>query len=142
MRSARKNIGEHSANPSSLPAAGRPDEAVSHSRWRHIGTYIVSFSNVLGPVRMGWFVPFSLGEFLVEGPLLARLRPVVVVTMSLREVRVEIFCPASGEVGRRERSRAASGLCIRTRAQERRRIGAGGQDEQHGLESGSGTRGG
>src|ERR1700676_2230041 len=71
MRSARKNIGEHSANPSSLPAAGRPDEAVSHSRWRHIGTYIVSFSNVLGPVSDGWSVPFSLGEFLVEGPLLA-----------------------------------------------------------------------
>jgi hypothetical protein len=29
MRSARRNIGEHSANPSSLPAAGRPDEAVA-----------------------------------------------------------------------------------------------------------------
>src|SRR5271165_1360794 len=29
MRSARRNIGEHSANRSSLPAAGRPDD-----RWR------------------------------------------------------------------------------------------------------------
>src|ERR1700677_2875878 len=94
MRSARRNIGEHSANPSSLPAAGRPDdrwrmetagkgstkspfgsvEAVSHSRWRHTGTYIVSFSSVLGPVTMGWSGPFSLGEFLVEGPLLAGCR--------------------------------------------------------------------
>src|SRR6478736_7009364 len=71
MRSARRNIGEHSANPSSLSAAGRPDEAVSHSRWRHIGTYIVSFSNVLGPVSDGLVCPFFVGRVLVEGPLLA-----------------------------------------------------------------------
>ena len=58
-------------NPSSLSAAGRPDEAVSHSRWRHIGTYIVSFSNDLGPVSDELVCPFFVGRVLVEGPLLA-----------------------------------------------------------------------
>src|ERR1700684_2984537 len=73
MRSARRNIGEHSANLSSLAAAGPPDDrwrmetagkgstkspsssvqAVAHSRWRHIGTHIVSFSSVLGTVSDG-----------------------------------------------------------------------------------------
>ncbi len=46
------------------------------------------------------------------------------------------------EIGRRERSRAASSQCIRACAQESRRVAAGGQDEQHGLEGGAGTRGG
>jgi hypothetical protein len=46
-------------------------QAVPHSRWRHIGTYIVSFSSALRPVNDGLVWPFSLGEFLVEGPRLA-----------------------------------------------------------------------
>src|SRR6266436_2569270 len=89
MRSARRNIGERSANPSSWPAAGRPDDrwrmetggrrstkspsssvqAVLHSRRRHIGS-LVAF---LGRSAMGWSVLFSFGEFLVEGPLLLRV---------------------------------------------------------------------
>jgi hypothetical protein len=91
MRSVRRNIGERSANPSSLPAAGRPDDrwrmemggrgstkspsssvqAVSHSRWRHIGLRLFRLVAFWGRSAMRWSVPFSLGEFLVEGPLLA-----------------------------------------------------------------------
>jgi hypothetical protein len=33
---------------------------------------LVAFWGRIGRSAMGWSVPFSLGEFLVEGPLLAR----------------------------------------------------------------------
>src|ERR1700733_9723639 len=95
MRSARRNIGGRPENPSSWPAAGRADD-----RWRMEtgGRYrqsplLVRFRLYRTPVgvisrlvlfplvafggrsAMGWFVPFSLGEFLVEGPLLGRKLP-------------------------------------------------------------------
>src|ERR1700722_2551778 len=91
MRSARRNIGKPSTNPSSLPAAGRADD-----RWRMEtgGRYrqsplLVRFRPYRTPVgvisglilfrlvafggrsAMGWSVPLSLGEFLVEGRLQA-----------------------------------------------------------------------
>src|SRR6202030_2563319 len=82
MRSARRNIGERSENPSSWPAAGRLDDrwrmetggrgstkspsssvqAVLQSRWRHIGTHIVSFSSVLGTVSDALVRPFFVGR--------------------------------------------------------------------------------
>src|SRR5208283_6023953 len=92
MRSARRNIGGRSENPSSLSAAGRPDD-----RWRmetggrgstkspsssvqavsHYSTPVGVISGLIlfrlvafgGRSAMGWSVPFSLGEFLIEGPL-------------------------------------------------------------------------
>ncbi len=45
--------------------------AVLHSRWRHIGTHIVSFSSAWGRLAMGRSIPFLLGEFLIEVPPLA-----------------------------------------------------------------------
>src|ERR1700722_13294322 len=95
MRLARRNIGERSENPSSLPAAGRPEnwmgmetagkgsteapfrsvQALSHSRWRHIGTHIVRLVAFGVRPAMGWSIPCSLGEFLVEGPRLGRKEP-------------------------------------------------------------------
>src|SRR5271170_555540 len=99
MRSARRNIGERSENPLSLPAAGRPDDrwrmetggrgatnspsssvqAVSHYR-TPVGVIsgLILFRLVAfwGRPTMGWSVPFSLGEFLVEGPLLGRQEPI------------------------------------------------------------------
>src|SRR5450631_787096 len=114
MRSARRNIGERSENPSSWPAAGRPDErwrmetggrgstksssssvqVVSHYRTPVgvIGTHIVSFGSVWGTVSDGSVRSFFVGKFLVEGPLLARHR-----TKSRRTITVII----SGEVALR-----------------------------------------
>jgi hypothetical protein len=36
--------------------------AVSHSRWRHIGSHIVAFSSVLGTVSDGLVRPFFVGR--------------------------------------------------------------------------------
>jgi hypothetical protein len=83
VRAAALAGDERSANPSSLPAAGRPDDrwrtetgrrstkspsssvqAVSHSRWRHVGTHIVSFSSALGTVSDGLVCLFFVGRVL------------------------------------------------------------------------------
>jgi hypothetical protein len=37
-------------------------QPVSHSRWRHIGTQIVSFGSVLGTVSDGLVRPFFVGR--------------------------------------------------------------------------------
>src|ERR1700722_4412466 len=78
MRSARRNIGEHSTNPSSLPAAGRPDEAVSHPRIgcltdpdnrRGLGircSAIIPGSNVMALIRAEHSVESGKSHFSAE----------------------------------------------------------------------------
>ncbi len=69
-------------------------QAVSHSRWRHIGTHIVSLVAFWGRSAMGWSVPFSLEEFLVEGPLLAGRGPSPCIAPPMRT-----FGPATSSRG-------------------------------------------
>src|SRR5579863_9132270 len=95
MRSARRNIGERSANPSSSPAAaGGPDDrwrmeaagegstrspsvsvqrAVSHSRWRHSGSHIIAFRTCYECAELRLGVPGvgvdKLCKWLIDKPL-------------------------------------------------------------------------
>ena len=79
-------------------------QAVSHSRWRHIGTYVVAFSSVLGPVK------HSLGEFLVEGPLLA------VVPTDASVPPLSTLCGRSSASGLRRQNRPLSRVTVRSDA--------------------------
>jgi hypothetical protein len=87
VRSARRNIGERSANPSSWPAAGRPND---HGVWKRAGEDrqnslrfgsgciafpLVSYREFGSAFEDGQrVVRLFFGELLVEGPLRAGLR--------------------------------------------------------------------
>ena len=92
-------------------------QAVSHSRWRHIGTHMFRLVAFWGRSAMDWSVPFSLGEFLVEGPVLADLQPVA-GNGSFEKGRLEIckMQPASRQA-RLRITGLGSFACITTRGE-------------------------